>query len=501
MNMKRRVPSSVFLPAAIAALGASVGACDSGTTGFRDVPAAITVDVTSGLPTDGTKLPISFQLSNAQTFTIDVRVLDEHGNVKTDFDGKDAWVHLSIAPTGTIVGSEGPGGPDDSSAFADNVHVTKGEIHGVKVKVVGAFGDSRIVAEDIGYTPVALGSPSQCTDGIDNDNNLYADWPTDPGCSFPNDDNESTPSGAYGVSNQSLPYVYPHVRDIMTGNPSPFTGRQIELLGDHRMIVNSVSASGMYVTDIDDPMGNTNSLFVYNFSAPQNVRVCDTLSRLAGNVANFYGETQLGTPAWTNVPWYGPSVSGPCLVPDAVELTKLAWSLSSPPKVGDFAPILSPYYSSLVQVTNPTVGTHFGSKLAPMGTPADGASNCDLNGDGIVGFSTSKPGYSAAEAACNTACESDPDCTEWNDWITRAHVKISFNSGAAVLFATVSAIPNLDVTTLVGANKIALLRGNLTTFVGPVPPNTIEPRCIDDLVLVGTTPKDDRSACVNVRSN
>jgi len=45
--------------------------------------------------------------------------------------------------------------------------------------------------------------PSQCSDGLDNDNDGKIDWPFDPGCSSPNDDDETNPTTLPACSNGS----------------------------------------------------------------------------------------------------------------------------------------------------------------------------------------------------------------------------------------------------------------------------------------------------------
>lgn len=477
-------------------LGAA--SCSGGKTDLPDKPRDILVTITAGPATARDKrIPITFDYSASAEFTVDLTMRNYDGSTRTSFTGPNAWVRLTFAPAGKIVESAGPKGASDPDVAGPNVHLTDGVAKGIKIKVVGAYGDTKLVAEDVGFVPADPGKLSACSNGKDDDDNGYADWPNDPNCLYLNDDSEAPFDAAFGTS-APIYYANPTIYDVQVGTASPFLAKQVDLQASDpsKLVVTYVSNQGMYVTDIGDTRGS-NSIFIFTFSAPYGVQACDTLTRLSGNVSDFFGGTQLGTPGYTSKWWIDPAKSGPCPIPDFK------------PVDGSFAGIvesMEALESSLVSVKDPTIGTHFGKEKVPVvdGKPVleDGKSNCDLNGDGIVGFNSNKGGFSEIEKACNDACTADPDCTEWNNFQSFANVKIKFAPGDGTLFFSPSAIPGFDVMKYVGPGKLAEVRGVLTNFVGPTPPYTVEPRCSDDVIPVGTPAaqiKDARSACVKNR--
>ncbi|MBI2390680.1 MAG: hypothetical protein HYV09_13910 [Deltaproteobacteria bacterium] len=488
---------------ALLLLSLGVAACASDKTPFPDKPLDIEVTIVAGPPSARDKrLPISFDYTQAPEFTVDLRMRNYDGTTRTSFTGPQAWVRLDFAPAGQIVESAGPKGKDDPDVAGPNVHFSNGEAKGIKVKVLGAYDDTRIVAQDVGFVPADPGAISACSNGRDDDGNGYADWPHDPNCRYLNDDSEAAFEAGFGTS----PPIYfgkPTIYDVQLGTASPFLAKQVDLLADpNKLVVIGVSNNGMYVSDVTDTRGS-NSIFVFTFSAPFGVQACDRLSRLSGNVSDFFGGTQLGTPGYTVVPWIDPVRSGPCPIPDFAPIDG---------SISGFIDKMEALESSLVVVKNPIIGNFFGKDKVPIvdGRPelTVGKSNCDLNGDGIVGYNSNRGGFNVDEKACNDACTASPDCTEWNNYVGFNNVKIKFAPGDGTLFFSPSAIPGFDVFQYVqfadepGKRKLAEIRGVLTNFVGPTPPYTIEPRCLDDIVWVGRAPseiKDAKSACVRNR--
>ncbi|MBK7401534.1 MAG: hypothetical protein IPJ34_36105 [Myxococcales bacterium] len=456
---------------------------------------AVRLDLSSARPFGPDKrLPISFEASTPETFTVDLALTDLSGAVRTSFNG---WVRLSLEPGGVVFGTTAPPGVPVSGP---NVKLTAGVAKGVTVKVIGAYGDTRLVAEDVGFAPTTPDKVAACANGVDDDGNGFADFPNDPNCLFLNDDDETPATHARGVS-QPLNFAFPLIHDVQQGASTPYLARQVSLVGDapaydgkvHRIVVHGLTSNGMYVTDIDDLARGSASIFVFNFSVPFGVRPCDTLTRLSGNVAEFFGGVQLGTPGWTTVPWFNEKTSGACPIPDfaVIDGTK-----------SGIAAEMDKLESALVTIKNPVIGRHFGSAKAPAGVPADDASNCDLDGDGIVGFNAKKGGFKADEKACNDACTADPDCTEWNNFKQFGQAKIKFAPGDGVLFFQPTAVPGFDMLSRLGPGKFAELRGVITKFLGPTPPYTVEPRCADDIIEVGAPPstiKTAQTACVSRR--
>ncbi|MGZ3421853.1 MAG: hypothetical protein ACXWUG_29095 [Polyangiales bacterium] len=474
--------------------------CSADKSFFPDKPRDIEVVAAQQVATGGkpssrdNRLPITFDTAAATTFTLDMKMRNLDGSTRTSFNG---WTRLTLAPAGQIVQAIGPAGEDDPNVAGPNVHFVNGEAHGIQVKIVGAYGDTRIVAQDVGFVPAPPGKLAACADGKDNDDNGLADYPVDPNCLFLNDDSEEPFDASYGTSD-ILYYDSPTVFDVQTGTISPFLAKQVDLqAATHHLVVTGVTNNGMYVSDVTDTMKQSNSVFVFTFSAPFGVQACDTLTRLSGNVSDFFGMLQLGTPGFTAVPWINPVKSGACPIPPFI------------PVDGTFAAIaekVEALESSLVSVKEPEIGTKFGKDKVPVvdgaPTPDVGKSNCDLNGDGIVGFNKNKGGFNDLEKACNDACTADPDCTEWNNYLQFNQVKIKFQPGDAVLFMSPSAIPGFDAVSFAGPGKFAEIRGIITNFVGPTPAYSVEPRCVDDVIYAGTPAaniKNEKTACVRNR--
>jgi hypothetical protein len=488
------------LLAFLAALPLATDACSAQKIPQVDRPTGIRIDVGPDVVNTATaRLPITFRPEEAKIFTVDVTMLGANGAVRNDFTGPNAWVRLTLS-SGQIVKVIGPAGATDPDVVATDVHLTDGRIKGLKVQVIGAYGDTRIVAQDVGFVPAKKGTLSQCQNGVDDDGNGVADYPVDPGCYFLNDDTEASGTDAYGVS-PTIYYDFPRIHDVQGGtSTSRFNAKQVEIVGGtgRQMVITSVTNDGMFVTDVDDFSRGFNSLYVYNFNAPCGVRWCDKVTRLAGNLSNFYGFTELGTPGWAIEPWINETVSGPCPIPGFQEINEVV--------AADSVKMQS-LSSALVVVKDPIIGTHFGSarpsEVNGVPTPSDGASNCDLNGDGVVGFNAKKAGFDDKEKACNDLCGTDADCSEWNNFLSRGTVKVKFGTTNAVLYFDPGLIQTLDVQTIVGKGKIAEIRGNVRVFVGPTPPYTVQARCADDVVLVGqdaTTIKDAAHACVRART-
>lgn len=480
------------------ALVLAAASCGGGKTELPDKPRDIEVTLVAGPPSARDKrVPITFDYSAASEFTVDLKMRNYDGSTRTSFTGPNAWVRLSFAPAGKIVESAGPKGKDDPDVAGANVHLTNGEAKGIKIRVIGAYGDTRLVAEDVGFVPADPGKLSACSNGRDDDDNGYADWPNDPNCLYLNDDSEAPFDAAFGTS-PPIYFAKPTIYDVQYGTATPFLAKQVDLQADDpsHLVVTAVTNQGMYVTDVNDTRGS-NAIFVFTFSAPYGVQACDTLTRLSGNVSDFFGGTQLGTPGYTSKWWIDPSKSGPCPIPDFKPIDG---------STSGFVDQMEALESSLVSVKDPIIGTHFGKPKVDLvdgkPVPSDGKSNCDLNGDGIVGFNSNKGGFNELEKACNDACTADPDCTEWNNYLSFANVKIKFAPGDGTLFFSPSAIPGFDVMKYVGPGKLAEVRGVLTNFVGPTPPYTVEPRCVDDVIPVGKPAseiKDARTACVRNR--
>jgi hypothetical protein len=264
----------------------------------------------------------------------------------------------------------------------------------------------------------------------------------------------------------------------------------------HRLVVTKINNSGFFVTDVDDrscteggrALACYNSIFAFNFRAPEGLRPCDLLSVFQGSVSEFVGYTELNQPGYQVGLLWRPMdpQAGPCLIPDATVLT---------PELRADEARMEWYEAGLVRVENVLLPTMIGPALAPMGVPARDATNCDLNGDGRVNF------QDLAEAACANACAANPTCSEWSAWRRFGQVMVTLpgmaSAPARILFTPRDVQPSFDPQRPRG--PAATLTGTLRQ----VGPNwIIEPRCEADMVLQGDgqTVRPARDTCLHERS-
>src|SRR5262249_32302060 len=157
----------------------------------------------------------------------------------------------------------------------------------------------------------------------DEPKNGLIDYPADPGCAYADDDDEGGGSFAAGVS-PAVEYALPKVSDVRgsgSATPYPYEAIEIATAAPQHVVVTRVASDGFYVTDVaptevqhdattctqnsDCPSnmcssgvcscttdadctkggrcvdgtcpatGGYNSVFAFNFSTPQGMRVCD----------------------------------------------------------------------------------------------------------------------------------------------------------------------------------------------------------------------------------
>jgi hypothetical protein len=293
----------------------------------------------------------------AETYTLQVEALKLDGTRDTSFNG---FVKLSVKP-GSLLPVTGP------NTDGRTVRLTAGIAADVRAPIYNAFGETRIIAEDIGYVP-ALPSRSpapKCADGVDNDGDGKIDYPADEGCAFANDDSEEGGTYAAG-SSQIVYYKLPRISDlrgaVCVGTPpvctgganTPFKAQQIQIdtgvdeasqKQTFDVIVTRVASNGFYVQDVendrvaqDDPCANPvkkrekrgyDGLFAFNFNSPPGMRVCDRLRSLSGTATEFFGSIQIGYPTWNLEEW-NPKGDRACGVPEPFEfLAEDAGSISA----------------------------------------------------------------------------------------------------------------------------------------------------------------------------
>jgi hypothetical protein len=464
---------------------------------------SLSITITDGdQGTPDVRIPITFQVPDV--YTVDVRALDDDGNLDTSFTG---YVRFSIQP-GTVVSVAG------ANSNGRNVKLINGEAKDVQISVVGAYGDSRIWAEDLGYVPAdpagvlqADGSlrPPQCANGIDDNHNGEVDYPVDPGCYAANDDTED--GGSYaGAATGVIHFVYPRIADVQGvdngGAGTPFPNEQVQIdtgwngttASTHDgVVVVGISATGFYVTDIGETRSYA-SAYGYTYSSPALMNVCDRLITFGGTSAEFYGFLEINYPTWSLEEW--DPQARPCLVPEPTEIT-ITDIMNIP------AGSLTPLEAGLVRVPAKADGAvlRVTDLLGPAPIPytmvngvpvitlplSQDATSCDYEGTGKINYSN------AAEAACETACTNNlashgKACSEYSQFLSNSQFVLSLTApGAATqqITADGSAAAGFNPIHVLG-QRLEAFTGNLTYFSGGQQ-YTIQARCSDDIVVAGGT--------------
>ncbi len=518
--------SSLTLGAAVVTLALAQGACDSQGFGKPRGGPRLQIELTGQDDTAvvGARLaPLPLTVDVAQPFKIVVRALDQLGNVDTSFNG---YVRVSSKP-GAIERIESP------DAEGRNLRLTNGVSPETEVKVTNAYGTTYILADDLGYVPVDPVSipPPSCSNGIDDDGDGKIDFPADEGCAFANDDSETGGSYAQGAS-VPIYYRLPRVADLRglrCGNPAdpstcsgsgktPYQKEQLQVdtgyhdkldpdgnviqAFDFDMVVTRIASDGFYVTDTKDARGGFNSVFAFNFNAPPRMRVCDRLKTFAGTATEFFGFTQISYPTWTLEEW--DPQKRPCLVPEprVLETAEIcprnaAGACGSPqllPLSGSLVRALSSGEKA-VKVT-PFFGPGDMQEQNGVFVPTAGATNCDLNKDGRIDFTTGNP-----EQRCSDACTSNPECTEYSNFAARSTFRLTVTdeNGSAAIQADASASAEFKPLERKG-QQLKAFSGTLHFFSGGSQ-FTIEARCKDDIVVdLEAQPLPSDKACVFPRT-
>ena len=501
-------------PLAGLALGAiAATACSDGFGAPAALGPSLVVELKDADKVAGAKFqPLPLTVNTPMTFHVVVRALDRNGNVDTGFNG---YVRMSSKP-GSIERITSPGGE------GRNVLLKNGVSQDTAVDLVNGYGTTFILADDIGYQPVdpTRTPPPACADGVDNDNDNKTDFPADEGCAFPNDDTET--GGTYSQGSTSpIFFSLPRIADARGlvcsggacsgGGVTPYPKEPITLdTGYHEQpkgaprfdfdtVVTRISASGFYITDIRDNRGGFNSLFVFNFSAPPQMRVCDRIKTFAGTAAEFFGFTQASYPTWTLEEW-DPQLR-PCFVPEPRLLTT-----ADIPSAANANANLLPLTASLVRVQTATgttevkVAAKLGQDNVPQVNknfvPGPNATNCDFSGDGKIDFTND-------EGVCSQACTADPDCTEYSNFLTRSVFRLKVtdlqSNTSTAIQADASADPEFKPLDMKG-KTLRAFSGVLTYFSGGQQ-YTIEARCHDDIVIdASQQPVPSDHACVFPRT-
>jgi hypothetical protein len=495
-----------------------VGATGAGCIGSYEhlgATSRLVVSFTTGADPGTREKPLPLTFDKSAPIPVKIVAFDQNGQIDSSYNG---YVRITVKP-GTVVELTGPG------TNGRNVLMQGGVADNIGVSTAGSFGTTHIWAEDVGYVPVdpRRNPPPQCADGIDNNNNGLIDYPADPGCAFANDDDENLGSFAAGAS-PIVWFTIPRLADVrgvaQGGAATSFPHQQVTIdtgyhphpgdpnVYDFNVIVTRISSDGFYVTDIDDKRGY-GSVFAYNFSSPPEMRICDRLKALGGTASDFYGFTELGFPTWDIEPW-NPR-ERPCLIPPPHVLTAVETARDATAGTYINPQFLTKQIAALVRLQNDPankvdvhVSKHFGPGFPRKETnyaPEDGATNCDLNRDSKVDFTTDP------EKTCANSCAADLECTEYSNFLSHSAFNLVVSAPDPLTgFAQTGSI-QADGSSAADFDPVALkgqpmhgFTGTLRYFSGGTQ-YTIEARCSDDIVVDMNTPlMDSDRACVHART-
>ncbi len=451
--------------------------------GVQSFKVKVTAVNAADLPRAKAPLPANVG-DHPETLSIEVTAVDPAG-ASIDFDGV---VRVSIEP-GAVVGVLGSDGALDGRS----VRLKNGKAK-FDIQVTAVYGETHVVVEDLGYRPAKSGKTPACANGEndDPDEDVLIDFPADPGCAFADDDSEEAGSFAAGTS-RPVHFALPTLRQIQgtSSTPFPFEGLEANTESPQLLVVTRIARDGFYVTDVAEQGLGHNHLFAFNFSTPAGMRVCDRVTYLAGTMSEFFGFTEMNFPSFRVDPLFEGD-EDLCLVPEPVLLDSDDPDMTDRPI--DDRDAMEGQESGLVRVTGYSITANFGDKPAIGNVFGPDRTNCDLNGDGVVDFT------SAAESSCGNLCSADPDCTEWTQFAARGNYKI--HRGPKMIQVQTDGAPGFVPT----AHRGELLRavtGTLRNFSGGSLNWTIEARCTDDLVCDADGCADEikppNEACVLLR--
>jgi len=386
---------------------------------------------------------------------------------------------------------------DTNEQLGKNITLKSGKAHAM-VSVTAMYGPTHLWVEDLGYEKAAPGKTPACANGKndDPDGDVLVDYPNDPGCEFADDDSEEGGTFGAGTSNPVF-YELPSVQDVQgegATTPYPYESITVNTSGEHRLIVTRYAKDGFYVTDLSGQATGYNSLYVFTFSTPSNIRPCDRMTYLTGTISEFFGFTELNFPSYDIDPIFvghekeceipEPPVLDADTIVSSVEMEKLE--------------------AALVRLEGFHVSKKLGAKVALNNVFKEDQTNCDLNGDGTVDFN------SEAEAACGNACADDPECSEWTAYLSRGNYKVAkadMNSSGAsvtsVMQVQTDGAPEFNPVASRGA-ELTAVTGTLRNFSGGSLNWTVEVRCVDDVVCAQTgcadKVKGPTEACISLRT-
>jgi hypothetical protein len=282
------------------------------------------------------------------------------------------------------------------------------------------------------------------------------------------------------------------------------------------------------------------------------MRQCDRLRSFGGTTADFYGFTEVNYPTWELEEW--DPTARPCLIPEPHLLAPTCTLPMGGGTISDCVPIPAsgsnttqmlsvaaalvrlqatpgaPAPASfMVNPADPTgaaipsapaqaatsagagtifhIGTLFGPgyPAAPAYTPTADATDCDLDNSGKVDRTN------ADELACANACEANPECSEYSNYLSQTQFNfvvqtVTWKAGDTAPTTVATAAVQGDGSTDPTFNPVLSKGLSLGSFTGTLDyfsggaQYTIDARCQDDIVSLGQPPVPSDTACVHART-
>ncbi len=498
-------------------------------------------------PAKDAPLPANIGTTN-ELWEVQIEAINHDGS-PADFEG---LVNLRVQP-GAVVSVVNA---DDGESLGKNLRLSGGAASAL-VTVTAVYGGARLWVEDLGYQKAEDGAVPLCANGVndDPDEDVFVDFPSDPGCAFADDDTETPGTFAAGTS-AAVHYALPSVQDIQGGGsstPYPYESISVNTSGVHELIVSRYSKDGFYVTDlsgqppscsVDADCGALDSGLVCDIEAgayclpgcrgtggngcQPSAGTCpstdDTIEACPGGPAqqpgvgyNHLFVFTFSTPggirpcdqatylAGTLSEFFGftelnfPSYEVDPLFEGQEADCRIPRPISLPHRIIDSPKIMEQLESALVRIEGYHVAALLGPKPAINNVFLPDQTSCDLNGDGKVDFENE------AEASCGDACSSDPECAEWTGYISRGNYKVSKRIGTvtSVIQVNTDGAPQFNPVANRGL-ELGAVTGTMRNFSGGDLNWTIEARCPDDVVCDATgcsdEIKDTTESCLDLRT-
>lgn len=250
----------------------------------------------------------------------------------------------------------------------------------------------------------------------------------------------------------------PTISDIQTTNDastSTLVDESLTVSGGTQ-IVTAIVGNGFYVTDVADPDGRFNSIFIFTFNQPEDVGIGDHLAKFSGIISEFVGSTQVTQPTFDIL-----EENRTDLLPEP--------RLINPVEVQDLSGLaLEPFESGLVEVRNARLPLFF----VHCDSPAEGGNgNTDLD--------------TPQERLCADNCFQNPDCSELTNFLSFGQYQVLMEDNQTkIQIVSRDAIRDFDPTDPANLGReIISVIGTLKDVEFADPRWIVQPRFPSDLVL------------------